>query len=257
MEELCLPGVWPLELLLGERLDDLIIGGRKIIQRPDQFCFSLDAVLLAHFATVRPAEPVVDLGAGTGVLGLLLTARGSGAVTGVEINPVMAAMANRSAAGNGLEGLVRTLEGDLCRIRDLLPGGEWGLVVSNPPYRPAGSGYVSPQDGVALARHEIAATLADVVAAARYLLKYRGRFAMVHLPERMADIFAEMRQADIEPKRMQLVQARQEQKPNILLVEGVRGARPGLEVLPAMTVYDEAGGYSAAVRALYERWEIQ
>ncbi|HWR39519.1 MAG TPA: tRNA1(Val) (adenine(37)-N6)-methyltransferase [Patescibacteria group bacterium] len=239
------------ELLPGERLDDLIIGGRKIIQRPDQFCFSLDAILLAHFATVKPAMTAVDLGAGTGVLGLLLTARGAGAVTGVEINPEMAEMANRSAAGNGLAGAVRTLAGDLRQIRELLPGGGWHLVVSNPPYRQTGSGYITPRDSVAMARHEITATLTDIVTAARYLLKYRGRFAMVHLPERLADITTAMRQADIEPKRMQLVQPRSGQKPNMVLVEGVRGANPGLEVLPVLTVYNSDGGYDAAVSALY------
>lgn len=87
----------------GERLDDLLINGLKIIQHPAEFCFSLDAVLLAHFASVRPGAAAVDLGAGTGVLGLLLIARGVGSVTGVEINSRMAELARRSARLNALD----------------------------------------------------------------------------------------------------------------------------------------------------------
>ena len=243
-------------LLPGERLDDLIIGGRKIIQREDQFCFSLDAVLLAHFASVKAGTAAVDLGAGTGVLGLLLQARGAKEVTGVEINSQMAEMANRSVRLNGLEEVLRTLCGDFRQIGQLLPGGCWNLVVSNPPYRPLGEGFLNPQDSVAMARHEVTATLMDVVAAARHLLKYRGRFAMVHLPERVTDITVAMRQAGIEPKRMQLVQPRAGRKPNMLLVEGVRGANPGLEMLPVLTVYDADGHYDAAVEALYTGWRV-
>lgn len=238
-------------LLPGERLDDLIIGGRKIIQQEDQFCFSLDAILLAHFATLKTGAAAVDLGAGSGVIGLLLSARGARSVTGVEINPQMVDMANRSAAMNGLTGQVASRLGDLRRIKEILPGGQWELVVSNPPYRPVGGGFLNPNDQVAAARHEITATLADVVAAARYLVKYRGRFAMVHLPERLADIIAAMRDAEIEPKRLQMVYPRLGKKPNILLVEGIRGARPGMEILRPLLVYDENGAYSEDIQTLY------
>lgn len=235
----------------GERLDDLLIKNLKIIQHEEEFCFSLDAVLLAHFATVRPGVRAVDLGAGTGVLGLLLVARNAGQVTGIEISPAMADMAARSAMLNGLDGQLEFFCQDVRELSALPAAGQWELVVSNPPYRPVGGGYISPNAKVAVARHEVSGSLHDFIAAARHLVKYRGRFAMVHLPERLAEIARAMSEAGLEPKRLQLVYPSPGRKPKFLLVEGIRGGRPGLEVLPPLFIYDENGAYSREIMAYY------
>jgi len=245
------------EVMVGleERVDELLIGQLKVIQHEEEFCFSLDAILLSHFATVRPGIKAVDLGTGTGVIALLLTARGAQHVTGVELSHSMADMAKRSVALNKLEEKVVIMQGDLRKVKDILPSDGCDLVVSNPPYRPVGGGYISPNDKVAQAKHEITATLNDVVNAARYLLKYRrGRFAMVHLPERMAEILTAMSQADIEPKRLQLVYSSIDKKPTMLLVEGIRGAKPGLEVLPPFVVYKPDGSYSNEIKQYYKEY---
>lgn len=240
-----------IELKPGERIDDLIINNLKLIQHPDEFCFSLDAVLLAHFASIRPGAAAIDLGSGTGVIGLLLLARGVATVTGLELNPVMADMAQRSACLNQLEDRLSIIQGDLRQVKRYFPSGSCELVVSNPPYRPIGGGYISPNDRVAMARHEVTANLLEVVAAAKYLVKYRGRFAMVHLPERLAEITLAMCQAGIEPKRLQFVYPTVNKKPNMVLIEGVRGAKPGLEVLPPLIVYTAEGNYSEDIIKLY------
>lgn len=236
----------------GERLDELLINDLKIIQHNDEFCFSLDAILLAHFASARTGMTVVDLGTGTGVIGMLMTTRGAGTVAGVEISPTMAARADRSVQLNGISDRMRIINADLRKIKGILPAGEWDLVVSNPPYRPVGGGLISPNDRVAMARHEVTANLEDVISAARYLVKYRGRFAMVHLPERMAEILKAMSDASLEPKRLQLVYPFVNKKPVMLLVEAVRGAKPGLDVLPPLIVYQSDGTYSAQIRAFYK-----
>jgi tRNA1(Val) A37 N6-methylase TrmN6 len=235
----------------GERLDDLLIKNLKIIQHEQEFCFSLDAVLLAHFVAVRSGATVIDLGAGTGVLGLLLLARGAGAVTGIELNPYMADMARRSISVNGLTEQAQIINADIRDVTGLLPGGETDLIISNPPYRPPGGGFVSPNSSVAMARHEISAGLFEFIAAARFLVKYRGRFAMVHLPERMAEILKAMSEAGLEPKRLRLVYPGPDKKPKFLLVEGVRGGKPGLDVLPPLYVYGPDGGYSPEIQAYY------
>lgn len=241
------------ELHDGERVDDLMVGHLKVIQHENEFCFSLDAILLSHFVTVRPEVRVVDLGTGTGVIAFLLTARGAGHVTGLELNPTTADMAARSVLLNQLEGKVSILRGDLCRVKELLPSEGYELVVSNPPYRPVKGGYLSSNDNVAKARHEVTATLQDVIHAARYLLKYRrGRFAMVHLPERMAEILTAMSQAGIEPKRLRLVYSSLDKEPVMLLVEGVKGAKPGLRVLPPLVVYKPDGSYSHEILQWYK-----
>jgi len=237
-----------------ERMDDLLIGQLKIIQNPSEFCFSLDAILLAHFVTVKQSMNVVDLGTGTGVISLLLSARGAGHVTGVEMSPSMADMAIRSVKLNHLEEKVHIINGDLCNIKELFPAGagEYDLVVSNPPYRAVRAGYISPNDKVAMAKHEVTATLQDVVNAAKYLVKNRGRFAMVHLPERMSEILVAMSQAGLEPKRLRLVHSTVYKKPKMLLVEGVRGAKPGLTVLPPLSVYKDDGSYSDEIQIYYK-----
>ncbi|MBP2656572.1 MAG: hypothetical protein H6Q73_4141 [Firmicutes bacterium] len=235
----------------GERLDDLLIGDLKIIQHEKEFCFSLDAVLLAHFATVRPGWAIADLGAGTGVLGLLLAARGAGQVTGVEINSYMAQMAKRTIELNGLSERLQIVCADVREIKTVLNAGARDLVVANPPYRPSGGGFISSNDHVAAARHELLGSLKDFVAAASYLVKFRGRFAMVHLPERMAEIIQTMMSYGLEPKRLRLVYPSIERKPRFLLVEGVRGAKPGLDVLPPLFVYGSDGKYSKEINDYY------
>ncbi len=238
----------------GERIDDLLIGELKVIQRETEFCFSLDAILLAHFVTVRQGGIAVDLGTGTGVIALLLTQRGASHVIGLELSPSMAEMATRSVMLNKLEDKVKIMQGDLCQVKDLFPAGQYDVVVSNPPYRPVGGGYISPNDRVAMAKHEVTATLQDVVNGARHLVKTRGRFAMVHLPERMAEILVAMSQAGIEPKRLQLVHSTIDKKPKMLLVEGIRGGKPGLEVLPPLIVYQPDGSYSDEIQKYYKEF---
>ena len=239
------------ELRPGERIDDLVIKNLKIIQAEQQFRFSLDAVLLAHFASVAHKATAVDFGTGTGVIGLLLLARGMGKVIGVEIDQDMADMANRSVLLNKLEAKMTVIRGDFRLMNSLLPGVGVGLVISNPPYRKTGQGLMNSKETLASARHELTATLADVVGAAKYLLKYRGRFAMVHLPERLPEIMTALSNADIEPKRLQMVHPFINKNPKMVLIEGVRGGKPGLEIMPPLVVYDSVGKYSEQIEKIY------
>ncbi|MPM74660.1 tRNA1(Val) (adenine(37)-N6)-methyltransferase [bioreactor metagenome] len=181
----------------------------------------------------------------------MLTARGAGKVTGLEINPQMADMAQRSVKLNGLESRIQVINTDFRQLKGALPPGRWDVVVSNPPYRPVGQGLINPIDTVAAARHEVTATLADVVQAARYLVKYRGRFAMIHIPERMVEILSVMHQAGLEPKRLRLVYPAADKKPNLVLIEGVRGGRPGLDVLAPLVIYGQNGDYTPEIMAYY------
>ena len=242
-----------MELQPHERLDDLLINNLKIIQHRHQFRFAIDAVLLAHFATVKQGVTAVDLGTGTGVIALLLTARGVKAVTGIEINPILADMARRSVALNNLSDRITIINGDVRAITTLLPAGKFPLVVANPPYWPVGKGKISPNDHVAQACHELTANLNDFLAVAGYLLQYRGRLAMIHLAERLTDVLAGMRAAGIEPKRLRLVQPFAAKPPKLALVEGVRGGQPGLTVMPPLVIYDDSGNYCREILEYYRK----
>lgn len=233
-----------------ERLDDLVLDGMKLIQRDDQFCFSIDTVLLAHFGPVLRG-PALDLGTGTAAIPLILTARGAADVTGVELNPVMADIARRNAALNGRDDRIRIVEGDYRRIREWSPSGYYSVVYANPPYREKSRGAYSEADGIRRARHEETATLDDVMEAVKYALKYRGRFRMVHITERLTDILESMRRHDVEPKVLQMIHGRPDKKAKLFLVEGVRGGSAGLDVLPPLIVHEADGSYSRAVLDMY------
>ena len=183
-----------------------------------------DSLALGGFATVRSGWQVCDLGTGSGVLLLLLAARAERlALHGIERDPLAAQTAQANLANNGLAG--RIVQGDL--RRSPFPAGRFDLVVSNPPYFPREAG----KSGGA-ARCEEHGTLEELCAAAGRLTRNGGRFALCHRPERLADLFAALRGAGLEPKRMKLISHGPGHPPSCVLVESVRQGRPGLEILP-------------------------
>lgn len=196
-------------------------------------CFPLgsDSMALAAFATLRRGDKVCDLGCGAGALLLLLAAREPGLeLSGVELSAEDADLARRNLAENGLAGEILT--GPVPQVCQSLTPGRCSLVISNPPYFQPGHGAPGRQ-----ARME-GCSLADWCAAAGRLVKNGGRFALVHRPERLAELFACLRLAGLEPKRMQLIQHRLDSPPSAVLVEAMRQGRPGLAVLPVLLLTD-------------------
>lgn len=238
------------QLRPNERMDDLSLGGRRIIQRTDEFCFSMDAVLLAHFPTLTGRERVLDLGTGTGVIPLLV-ADFAAQITAVELNPVQVELAARNVRLNHLTDKITVREGDYRDPPALFACGEYDLVFSNPPYRPVTSGAISV-GARAAARHELTATLADTVHAASYALRHGGRLAMVHLPERLGEIILALHAEHLAVKRLRMVQPRTDKAPNLMLIEAVKGAaHTGMRHEPALIVRDEAGRYTDEIRRIY------
>lgn len=239
-----------IELRPNERIDDLSLGGRRIIQRTDEFCFSMDAVLLAHFPTLRGRERVLDLGTGTGVIPLLV-ADFAAHITAVELSPVQAELAARNVRMNGLTEKITVREGDYRDPPALFACGAYDLVFSNPPYRPVTSGAVSV-GARAAARHEITATLADTIHAASYALRYGGRLVLVHLPERLGEIVLALHAEHLAVKRLRMVQPRADRAPNLMLIEAVKGAAlTGMRHEPALIVRDAKGWYTEEIRSIY------
>lgn len=236
---------------MGERLDDLQVKGYRIYQDPEGFCFGTDAVLLAHFARIRPGERVVDLGTGSGILPLLMAAHsGGGAFVGLELEPEAADRARRSVKLNGLSDRIEIIRGNLKEATELLGRGTFDVVVTNPPYRPLDGGKLPAHPARRMARYETHCTLKDVLTAAAGLLKYRGRFYMVHRCNRLAEIFAEMRAVGLEPKTGRMVQKDLETAGELVLIEGIKGAASGIAWLPVL--FTRSGdGPSEALKRIY------
>lgn len=202
----------------------------------------------------NPESGCATWGGGTGLLSLLLLQRQPQLqVTGVELQPEAAELCRRAAAENRLEDRLHTVTGDLRQIRSLLPAGAFDLVVCNPPYYPPGSGKVSSAASLRNARSEHGCTLEEVCAAAAYLLRWGGSFCLVHKPERLTDVLCTLRSAALEPKRLRMVSCRSGQAPSLVLVEGRRGGRPGMQIGPPLILETSDGIPTAEADTIYFR----
>ncbi len=236
----------------GERLDDLQRGGLRILQRVKGFRFGTDAVLLADFAAVRKGERVCDMGTGTGVLPLLLSARAEDTTfTAFEIQQDVADMAARSVKINALEDRIRVLCAD-CRDAASIVGHEGhDLLVTNPPYTAQGAGLVSPEKTRALSRSDSEISIEEWMSACGKLLKNGGRLCCVFPAPRLLQLCDAMRAGRVEPKRVRFVCARESAAPKLVLVEGLKGGKPGLHFMPMLITHDEHGEYTQEMRRIY------
>ena len=235
-----------------ERLDDLQINGYELIQHPGKFCFGMDAVLLANFARVKQNECALDLGTGTGIIPILLTAKTEGKhFTGLEIQEESADMARRSVIYNHLEEKVNIVTGDIKEAAGIFGPASFDVITTNPPYMIGHHGIANTSDAKAIARHEVLCDLNDILRESARILKPRGRFYMVHRPFRLAEILSKMIQVGIEPKRMRMVHPFVDKEPNMVLIEGMRGANSRMRVEPPLVVYKEQGVYSDELLSEY------
>jgi tRNA1Val (adenine37-N6)-methyltransferase len=224
-----------------EDTDRLGLGELRLHQRPEFFKYTIDPVLLAAFIRVYPRHHVLDLGTGVGVIPLWLAGyRGVRRVTGLELQEEMAALAAANVILNKLEERIKIVQGDLREPPPEITGERFDWVVSNPPYRKAGDGPVSENPILARARFEITCTLEEVVAAAARLLREGGQAALIHLPERLTDLFYLFREYRLEPKRLCLVYPRPGMPPHRVLLEGRKGARGGLKVLKPFFLHSDS-----------------
>ncbi len=237
-------------LQTGETLDTLRGGALQIIQHEKGYRFSIDPVLLANFVTIGSGVRVLDLGCGSGIISLLLARWSSAAkVVGVEIQPAQVARAQRNVLLNGLQAKVEIRHADLRQLseKDM---GLFDVVVANPPFRAPQTGRCSLGDERAQSRHELVGGLEDFLSTASMLLAHGGTLSMIHLAERVVDILTGMRAVNVEPKRLRMVHSRQDCQARLVLIEGRKFGRCGLQVEPPLFVYN-GEEYTGEVAAMY------
>lgn len=224
-----------------ERRESICDGRFTLYTHSDLFRPGTDSFLLGQFAAPRRGDRVCDLGAGTGLLGLLLLARQEELhIANVELQPLALSLAERSFHDSGMSARASFHLADLRDRRALPPANSMDYVLSNPPYYPGNAGLPPQSKVLQTARTESCCTLADVAAAAKYLLRWGGRFALVHRAERLSDILCTLREHALEPKRLRLVQHTAASAPSLVLVEAVRGGRSGLTCEPTLLLRDAA-----------------
>ncbi|MBN1106214.1 MAG: methyltransferase [Deltaproteobacteria bacterium] len=216
-----------------ESIDEFMDGRLKVIQSKKGYRFSVDAILLSEFVSVRDGDRVVDLGAGCGIIPLLLLlTRPIRRVLALEIQPDLAHQAFRNARLNGFAGRMDVVIGDI-RAIPISPLSA-DVVLCNPPYRQKRSGRINPDPQRAIARHEIMMSLEDILGASKRLLRAGGRLAVIYPSLRLAELVARMESHGLEPKRMRLVYPDGESGAKLVLLEATAKGRRGLKVLPPL-----------------------
>ncbi len=244
-----------MDLKENERIDDLELQGLKIIQNTKGFCFGMDSVLLSDFAKeMKENSKVIDLGTGTGILAILLSAKTKlWHVTGVEIQKEVADMAKRSVLLNHLEKKIEILCEDIQNLKEKYLPNSFDIVITNPPYKKEGTGGLNERKEKLIARHEITANLEDFIQISQFLLKDKGCFYMVHRPERLADIIITLKKYKLEPKELRFVQSSYNKEPNLLLIKAIKNAKPFLKVQKPLYIYDENGNYTNEILKIYQK----
>ena len=240
-----------------ERIDDLELNGLKIIQNTDGFCFGMDSVLLSDFAKeIRNGSMVLDLGTGTGILGILLCGKTNlKKVYGIEVQSEVAEMASRSIELNNLQDRFEIINDNIKNLDKYFELGTIDAIVTNPPYKKPNSGLINENKAKLISRHEIEASLEDFIKISAKLLKNSGEFYMVHRPERLVDIMELMRKYKLEPKKLKMVSPNINKEPNLVLIKAVKNGKAFLKLDKNLYVYDENGNYTKDILKIYGKEE--
>lgn len=224
-----------------------------IFQDTDGFNFSIDTMLLADFVSIPVrTKTICDLCSGNAPIPLYLTLRTSAKIIGVEVQEESYSLAIRSIQENHLENQITMLLDNLKGISSKIGKNSFEVVTCNPPFFKVGDHNINPNDKKAIARHELLATLEDIVQEASCLLNTKGRFAMVHRPDRLLEILDLFRKYHIEPKRLRFCYPKLGSPCNHILIEGIKdGSAGGLVVLPPLIVYDENNQWTKEVLRIY------
>ncbi len=235
-----------------ETLEDLQLGGLLLLQKKTGFRFGMDSVLLADFAAVRKDDTVADFGTGTGILPLLLIGRGKGHIfRAIEIQEEYCDMSSRTMMLNHLEERVSVIRGDAGNADRMMEACSVDAVVCNPPYGIHGAALTSPFPERATARNQEEDTLRRFFTAAFRILRGKGKFSMVYPAPQMLQAMELMRRCHLEPKRFQMVYPQENKPANLVLIEGVKDARPTLQPMAPLIIYDGNMHLTNRLRSIY------
>jgi len=223
----------------------------KLYQAKDGYRFSVDALLLEHFISAKRLEKGIELGAGSGIVSILLAKRLKHAkIIAVEIQKELTERARRNVTLNNLDDSIEILGRDIKDLKKAFPANTFDFVFSNPPFRKTRTGRLSVHEERAVARHEIEITLPDLIKAASYLLKHSGKLFLVYHPFRLAELIGLLQKSRLEPKRMRFVHSRAGGEAKMVLVEAVKGSGTWLKVEPPLYIYENDKDYSDEMKRI-------
>lgn len=237
----------------GERADDLQSKGLRLIQSPASFCFGTDSVLLTHYAldalgAAKRGKSIVDLGAGSGFISIMLAGHTGLCVSAVELDESQCSRLERSALLNGFDGeKLRVVNADYIR-ETAEPAEKYDYAIANPPYFGINTGGTPTNEG---ATHEKNADIEGVCLAAARRIKYGGKFFFCFPANRLASAFAALNKSGLEPKKLRLCASKPGKKPYLALITAIKGAKPGLDIERELVICAEDGRYTPEVEGWY------
>jgi tRNA1Val (adenine37-N6)-methyltransferase len=234
-----------------ETRDTILDGSITLIQPRHGYRFSVEAILLGRFARASTRDRVLELGAGCGVVSIMIAAlHRPREVIALEIQPQLVEMIARNAEINGLESMHAVCADLRQKKMKGVESASFDLVVANPPYRAVAAGRENPDRGRRVARGESAALLADFVAAARRYARTGGRVAFVFTARRSAELISAMRSKQLEPKRIRFVHPQIARPASVILIEARVGGGIEVAIEPPLILYERPGIYAPEARAL-------
>lgn len=237
----------------GEKLEGILRGKFKIIQKEKGYRFSVDPLLLSDFVEIAEGETVIDLGTGCGVMPIILAEKTKAEkLVGVDIQKEMVSMAERSVDYNEVQDVVDIVECDLKSLDAKFDAESFDVVLSNPPYIPVKAGRINPLEEKAIARHEILADLSDVISGAKYLLKPKGRLFLIYTTNRLVELLSSLHDSGLEPKFVKFVYSNENSAAKLVLVKAVKGGKGELTVQKPLYIYNLEGDYTDEASSILE-----
>ena len=235
-----------------ERLDDLEYNDLKLIQNIKGYKFSTDSVILANFGHARPNDVYVDLCSGSGVVAILFSCKNNLKKSyALELQPQLADMAKRSIEYNDLKEKIEVINDDLSNLDKIFGCEKVDVITVNPPYNEVGE--TSATDEIAIATHELKTNLETIAKMSARVLKFGGKFYMVHRADRLASIIYELKKYKLEPKVLRVVYPKANKEPNLILVEAKKGAKPGIKIMQPLILNNDDGTETDELKKIYSR----
>ncbi len=226
-------------------------GIMKIMQPKKGARFTLDSLLLADFCRIKSQDTILEPGSGTGIISLLLASKfPRTSIVAIEAQSSVARICSKNISDNGLDDRIELLTQDIREVQRTLKPGSFDAIVANPPYTRTGTGRQSPVHERLASRHDRLGTIQTWLDL-RVYLKNRGRYFLIFPASRASEILCLLRTGKLEPKRVRFVHPWKDRPASLILIEAMKSAGPGLEVLPPLIVH-EGGGYSLEMQQIYD-----
>ncbi len=224
----------------GRQIEDLECEGLKIIQDKSLYTFSSDAVILANFVRLKKSDVAAEIGTGSGVISILLTAKMPCQKTiAFEAQEEMFSLAKENISLNKLDEKIEVINDKVQNFAKHISKHSFDVVFSNPPYMKTTEKPISVRQR---ARHDELLKIDELCKAASEMLKDKGKFFVVYSSERSCELIHNLLKYNLSPKEMFFTE-NGKGRVVLVVIEAVKNGGHGVKVLPNLVTNDQSGEY--------------